>query len=420
MPDDAQNALLLEGTAPMIECLCRLRKAGYVVGASIAGFGDDRGLVDEFQYRLEEMDALEQETNCMPVNVTGMAWGSTSKPYTSTSLQNAIMTTIGVVSSGNWHIEAKRTLNSIVRLSEAFHDKAAKLDKMKKANPKAKLIQEKQASRKAGRELRLARTSFTDQIEAQAKASCRPFCEAVHERLPQELRDIIARHLLTETSVTFLSSKDGKISIVNGLSTLRHAFEEEYTGIGLHMDIISELLKQDARFDFRARHELLGKVFKHYAADERGGLDLACKMRRLSLVVTEHHLEDREIVLARLEELCRLSKGAKIFIIIETGHGTKAQTVRQVRRVLRAFFELLQRLHNLSLHIHIVVDPAYFASRVKNDSDDTFSVVHEGPWRYVMTPKNATFTVKGFEERLKHLFGTYGEHWSSRIPLQVG
>lgn len=74
MPDDAQNTLLLEGTAPMIECLCRLRKAGYVVGASIAGFGDYRGLVDEFQYRLEEMDALEQETNCMPVNVTGMAW----------------------------------------------------------------------------------------------------------------------------------------------------------------------------------------------------------------------------------------------------------------------------------------------------------------------------------------------------------
>ena len=74
MPDDGQDAHLLEGTAPMSECLCRLRKAGYVVGASVAGFGDYRGLVDEFQYRLEEMDALEQETNYMPVNVTGMAW----------------------------------------------------------------------------------------------------------------------------------------------------------------------------------------------------------------------------------------------------------------------------------------------------------------------------------------------------------
>ncbi|KAI4675344.1 uncharacterized protein J4E84_010086 [Alternaria hordeiaustralica] len=330
------------------------------------------------------------------------------------------MTTINVVSSGNWRIEAERTLNSIAGLSEAFHDKAAKLDKMKKANPKAKLIQEKQASRKAGGELRLARTSFTDQVEAQAKAICRPFCEAVHDRLPQELRDIIARHLLTESSITFLSSKDGKISVVNGLSTLRHAFEEDYTGIGLHMDIISELITQDARFDFRARHELLGRVFKHYAADERGGLDLACKMRRLSLVLTEHHLEDREAVHARLEELCKLSKGAKIFIIIETGHGTKAQTLRQVRRVLRVFFELLKRLHKLGLHIHVVVNPAYSASQVRNDSGDTFSVMHEGPWRYVITPENASFTVEGFERRLRYLSGTYGQHWDSRFPPRDG
>lgn len=138
-------------------------------------------------------------------------------------------------------------------------------------------------------------------MDAPVKALCRPFCEAVHERLPQELRDIIARHLLTESSVTFLSSEDDKISFVNGLSTLRHAFEDEYTGIGLHMDIISELMNEDARFDFRARHELLGKVFKHFAADERRNLDIPPKMRRLSLVVTERRLEVREVVLAHLE-----------------------------------------------------------------------------------------------------------------------
>jgi len=274
--------------------------------------------------------------------------------------------------------------------------------------------------RKAGGDLRLARTIFTDQIEAQAKALCRPFCEAVHQRLPQELRDIIARHLLTESSVTFLSSKDNKISFVNGLSSLRHAFEEEYTGIGLHMDIIRELINQDARFDFRARYELLGKFFKHYAVDERGGPDLTSKIGRLSLVVTEHHLKSREVVLTRLEELCRLSKGAKIFIIIETGHGTKAQTLRRVRRVLRVIFKLLRRLHKLVLDIHVVVNPAYSASQVRNDSGDTFSVMHEGPWRYVMTPGTATFTVEGFERRLRYLFATYGEHWDSRVPPRDG
>jgi len=291
---------------------------------------------------------------------------------------------------------------------------------MKRANPKARLIREEQALRKAGGDLRLARTIFTDQIEAQAKALCRPFCEAVHQRLPQELRDIIARHLLTESSVTFLSSKDNKISFVNGLSSLRHAFEEEYTGIGLHMDIIRELINQDARFDFRARYELLGKFFKHYAVDERGGPDLTSKIGRLSLVVTEHHLKSREVVLTRLEELCRLSKGAKIFIIIETGHGTKAQTLRRVRRVLRVIFKLLRRLHKLVLDIHVVVNPAYSASQVRNDSGDTFSVMHEGPWRYVMTPGTATFTVEGFERRLRYLFATYGEHWDSRVPPRDG
>ncbi|KAI4951775.1 hypothetical protein J4E86_007191 [Alternaria arbusti] len=328
------------------------------------------------------------------------------------------MATTGVVSSGNWRIEAKRTLDTIASLSEAFHDKAAELDKMKRANPKARLIREKQALRKAGGNLRLTRTSFTDQVEAQAKAQCRPFCEAVDERLPQELRDIIAGHLLTESSVTFLSSKDRKISFVNGVSTLRHAFEEEYTGIGLHMDIINELIKQGARFDFRARHELLGKVFEHYKVDERGGLDLTSKIGRLSLVVTERHLEDREVVLNRLEELCRLSKGAKIFIIIETGHGTKAQALRQVRRVLRVLFKLLRRLHELGIHVFVIVNPTYSASQVKNDSGDTFSVMHEGPWswKYVMTPRNATFTVEGFEGRLRYLFGTYGERWDSRFP----
>ena len=184
------------------------------------------------------------------------------------------------------------------------------------------------------------------------------------------------------------------------------------------MDIINELIKQGARFDFRARHELLGKVFEHYKVDERGGLDLTSKIGRLSLVVTERHLEDREVVLNRLEELCRLSKGAKIFIIIETGHGTKAQALRQVRRVLRVLFKLLRRLHELGIHIFVIVNPTYSASQVKNDSGDTFSVMHEGPWswKYVMTPRNATFTVEGFEGRLRYLSGTYGERWDSRFP----
>lgn len=72
---DGQNALLLGGTAPMIESLCRLRKAGYVIGASVVFQGKYHGLVDTFGYRLEEMHALGLErTDCMPVNDSGMVW----------------------------------------------------------------------------------------------------------------------------------------------------------------------------------------------------------------------------------------------------------------------------------------------------------------------------------------------------------
>jgi hypothetical protein len=255
-------------------------------------------------------------------------------------------------------------------------------------------------------------------MQMQAKVLCRPLCEAIHERLPQELRDMIVRYLITENSATFLTGKDGKVSITNGSSTLQYAFEEKFTGTGLHADIIYELMTQDARFHFRAHHEMLDKVLKHYAANEYGNLDLASKMKRISLVVTEWHLKDREVVLAHLEALTKLSKGAEVVFIIDTGYYTQAQAIRQVRRVLRAMFALLERLHKLGLHIAVVVNPIYSDSEVVNASNATFSIPQEDSWRYMLTPENATFTIEGSEQHLRYLIGTHGVNWNARYPLR--
>ncbi|KAG9187313.1 hypothetical protein G6011_05184 [Alternaria panax] len=116
------------------------------------------------------------------------------------------------------------------------------------------------------------------------------------------------------------------------------------------------------------------------------------------------HLKDRDVVLAQLERLAGLDKDADILVIIEAGHGNKAQIIDRVRRVLRMIFPLLQRLYHLGIYIHVVINPAYTASKIKDGSNVTFSIAHDGPWRYEMTPENTDFTVAGFEHHLRERF----------------
>jgi hypothetical protein len=111
------------------------------------------------------------------------------------------------------------------------------------------------------------------------------------------------------------------------------------------------------------------------------------------LVVIERHLRGCEVVLAHLEKLSGLGRGANIYIIIiETGYGTQPQAIHQIRCVLRMAFLLLKRLHDLEIRIHVVVNPAYTTSKVRNSS----SVTHDGTWRYEMSRRNSTFTVECF------------------------
>ncbi|KAL1801542.1 hypothetical protein ACET3X_001884 [Alternaria dauci] len=331
----------------------------------------------------------------------------------STSTQDPTTMDIATVGTLRWRIEAKRTLTMINKLKENVHDSASELEQMTRDHPKLKLIQQKQALREVGRDLRLAQNSFDEQVKMQAEILCRPLCELANERLPQEIRDMLVRHLIEDDSVTFFLNKDNKLCLVNGASNLQHIFEERYTGIGLQMNILKVLLDTGVRFDFRARHELLGKVVDYYAAF---GIHLPPKIKSLSLVLIERHMKEREFVLAQLERLTELSKDADVLVIVEVGQGTKARVIHRVRRVLRMIFPLLTRLHEPGIYIHVVFNPSYDASRVKNGSDDTFSIAHYGPWRHEMTPENADFTVEGFEHRLRTSIEEQANIWDLRLP----
>jgi type II secretory pathway component PulF len=93
-------------------------------------------------------------------------------------------------------------LNQVAKLKKIFRIKAEELEKARKANKDAKLIRQKQVLRKAGATLREAVNKLNGQLERQMKMQCRSFCEAMHEKLPQELRDMVVRHIITDRNVT--------------------------------------------------------------------------------------------------------------------------------------------------------------------------------------------------------------------------
>lgn len=127
-----------------------------------------------------------------------------------------------------------RTLDDIARLKKTLHAKAASLQKTKVAEPKKRLIREKQALRKSAHDLRLAKEAFENQVQARAMHSCRSLCEAVHLKLPQELRDIVTRYLINDANATFFRGRGGKLKFANGTTDLQPYFDEDYTGTGLH------------------------------------------------------------------------------------------------------------------------------------------------------------------------------------------
>jgi hypothetical protein len=72
--DDDRRSLFLKGTAMMSASLCRLRNAGYILGASIHVLGGSLRPHDTFEYFLEQGNLQAGDSDCLPADDTGMVW----------------------------------------------------------------------------------------------------------------------------------------------------------------------------------------------------------------------------------------------------------------------------------------------------------------------------------------------------------
>jgi hypothetical protein len=122
-----------------------------------------------------------------------------------------------------------------------------------------------------------------------------------------------------------MKPEDNKVSFANGTSpkNMQHCFDVKYTGIGTHLTIMTELAKQGARFDFRARHELLDEVFKFYATLDTN-FNLASKIKKVDVVLMERFLDNRKVMLKNLADILQLPPGVEITFFIKTVGGSQA------------------------------------------------------------------------------------------------
>lgn len=221
-------------------------------------------------------------------------------------------------------------------------------------------------------------------------------------KLPHELRDIIYKDLTTDNNnATFYCGENAAASYSNGQSTLYHCFDPFYTGPGIHKDMVQELCRRGARFDFRGRHEMLSKAMEQYNAEL--GLDFADLVKDVGITISEDHLKVRDKMLERLEALSKFSKGTIFHVFVEAGLTTQCQVVHSFRRILRAIFNLLERLKAAGCVLRVIMNPARNASAVKDSSKGLFTIVPAQRFRYLFTPDNATFSVVGFELKLKEV-----------------
>jgi hypothetical protein len=278
-------------------------------------------------------------------------------------------------------------------------DGIAKLPKHHKTGERLRKRLDKQAARK---ELKAAKRKFQGQIEHEAKRTCRPLCEKMHEKLPRELRDMVYKDVITDNgNATFFCGEDSTAAYTNGQLALHHCFDPAYTGTGMHKDMIQELCRRGVRFDFRGRHDMLSKVMQQYESEL--GLNLADMVKDVGITISEDCLRFRERMLERLEALFKFSNGTTIYVFVEAAGNTQSQMVHSFRRILRATFNLLERLKTAGYALKVIMKPARNPSAVKDSSKGMFTVISERKFRYLFHPDNAAFSVEGFETKLKEV-----------------
>ncbi|KAL6153966.1 hypothetical protein ACJQWK_01634 [Exserohilum turcicum] len=259
--------------------------------------------------------------------------------------------------------------------------------------------------RKANDNLRLAKTTLEDHIQAEAIRSCHSLCEAAIEKLPQELRDMITEFLVTDEDVAFFIGKDNKLKIAHGLDNPQHCYDPVYTGSNFHTDILKQLVTGTRCFHFRSRHEFLEMFFDAYiCSNEYGHLALNTKVTKLSLAISENCLKNRATLRSNLEYLSIFPARTLLNFIIQT---PSTLVIRQLARQLRHLVNIIGPctlpLHNSGYDVNMVINPEYRSSNVKNNSDSTFSFPVVDKSEAVMKIRGNKFDVWLSHERILSL-----------------
>jgi hypothetical protein len=316
---------------------------------------------------------------------------------------------------------ACRTLDDIADLKRDFRDrttivanarKATKLANKESASgpttepskkpsvQKAKWItKQKKELRDTSKALTTAKRIFEDQVSDEAKRQCLPICEAMYEKLPRELRNMVYAFLIIGTNATFYDGQDDKVQLANGCSPLNHCFDVNFTGKGMHRDLIEELGQKGARFDIRRRHGLLAKVFMQH------GADLAFKIKNVGISLRLDDIKLGEKVVSSLDAIYKLQKGSTIHVFVEADGKSQKQVKRCFGRVLRAFMPFLVRLKTAGYIICIVMNPSYERSTVSNNVGSGISIIRNQEFGYLFTlaEMDVTAELEAIEKNLKEV-----------------
>jgi hypothetical protein len=274
------------------------------------------------------------------------------------------------------------------------------------------IIEHKRVMSQTGRKLKAAKKEFNEQTSVHAQRQCLLMCEKLFEWLPQELRNTIYDHFITENNATFYEGKSGAIKLANGSSAFQHCFDADFTGPSMHMEIIEQLDHRGTRFDFRHRHELPGRTLMEYMSVY--GFDILSNISNVGLTLNFKDITSREEVFQCFEELFKLRNNAHIYVFIESCGNTQMQIFRSFRRIARIFVPFLGRLKQAGYQVTIVMNPSYAPSTVKNNAESRFSLIHEQDFRYSFDLKDAEFSTTGIERKLERV------SFSARLHYRPG
>lgn len=240
------------------------------------------------------------------------------------------------------------------------------------------------------------------------RKSCLRVCDAVQDRLPRELRDMVLGYLLLEDGVHarlfhYYNTLDPKAprhywnKEFTGEATLRELTESWYRSVrfdfGRSLDFLPHLL---AQFDTTLqcmRQELIGKASFQI---------LQCDLDIWPAADANGIPSPRSLLLKHMESLFKLRHGANIFIILESplpwfseSKNLQERQVGFLTQVLDVIFPTLIRLQRAGYALAVAVDPG---SNVRFLDGQQI-------WRYelrhLITPSNAHFSPEGFIDRFQ-------------------